>query len=124
MIIAVLLLSLLSVAGLTHAQEDIIGGAAGSRKDLGGGASSGGGGGGRINVGGGTGGGGGRRAATRNTARTVVKASKPVTTATTGALSVATTQPNVTIYLEPIGGGEPLKGDVGGDERQFVFYRL
>lgn len=124
MIIAVLLLSLLSVAGLTHAQEDIIGGAAGSRKDLGGGASSGGGGGGRINVGGGTGGGGGRRAATRNTARTVVKASKPVTTATTGALSVATTQPNVTIYLEPIGGGEPLKGDVGGDERQFVFNRL
>jgi hypothetical protein len=123
-IIAVLLLSLLTVAGagLTHAQEDIIGGAAGSRKDLGGGASSGGGGGGRVSVGGGTS--GGRRAATRNTARTVIKASKPVTTATTGALSVATTQPNVTIYLEPIGGGEPLKGDVGGDERQFVFNRL
>ncbi|HEX8176094.1 MAG TPA: carboxypeptidase-like regulatory domain-containing protein [Pyrinomonadaceae bacterium] len=121
-IIAFLLLSLLSVAGagLTHAQEDIIGGAAGSRKDLGGGASSGGGG--RVSVGGGTR--GGRRAATRETARTVVKASKPVTTATTGALSVATTQPNVTVYLEPIGGGEPLKGDVGGDERQFVFNRL
>jgi hypothetical protein len=125
-IIAVLLLSLLTITGavITHAQEDIIGGAAGSRKDLGGGASSGGGGGGgRVSVGGGSSG-GGRRAATRNTARTVVKASKPITTATTGALSVATTQPNVTIYLEPVGGGEPLKGDVGADERQFVFNRL
>lgn len=125
-IIAFLLLSLLTITGtvIAHAQEDIVGGAAGSRKDLGGGASSGGGGG-RVSVGGGSsGGGGGRRAATRNTARAVVKASKPVTTATTGALSVATTQPNVTVYLEPVGGGEPLKGDVGGDERQFVFNRL
>lgn len=124
-IIAVLLLSLLTVAGAvpSHAQEDIIGGAAGSRKDLGGGASSGGGG--RVSVGGGSsGGGGGRRAATRSTAKAVVKASKPVTTATTGALSVATTQPNVTIYLEPVGGGEPLKGEVGANERQFVFNRL
>ncbi|MBD0369509.1 MAG: carboxypeptidase regulatory-like domain-containing protein [Pyrinomonadaceae bacterium] len=124
--IAVLLLALLTCAGafVTHAQEDIIGGAAGSRKDLGGGASSGGGGGGRGPGGGSGGGGGGRRAATRNTARTVVKASKPITTATTGALSVATTQPNVTVYVEPVGGGEPLKGDVGADERQFVFNRL
>lgn len=123
-IIALLLLTLLTVTGaqVAHSQEDIIGGAAGSRKDLGGGASSGGGGG-RVSVGGG-GTGGGRRAATRNTARTVIKASKPITTATTGALSVATTQPNVTIYLEPVGGGEPLKGDVGADERQFVFNRL
>ncbi|HYO91818.1 MAG TPA: carboxypeptidase-like regulatory domain-containing protein [Pyrinomonadaceae bacterium] len=122
-IIAVLLFSLLTISGavIARAQEDIIGGAAGSRKDLGGGASSGGGGG-RVSVGGGSS--GGRRAATRNTARTVVKASKPITTATTGALSVATTQPNVTIYLEPVGGGEPLKGDVGADERQFVFNRL
>lgn len=115
-----LLLALASVP-LTHAQEDIIGGAAGSRKDLGGGASSGGivrgpAGGGSNNA---------RRTATRSAARAVVKASKPVTTATTGALSVATTQPNVTIYVEPVGGaGEPLKGDVGADERQFVFNRL
>ena len=118
----VLIFSLLSLVGaaIANAQEDIIGGAAGSRKDLGGGASSGGGG--RVNVGGGSS--GGRRAATRNTAKAVVKASKPVTTATTGALSVATTQPNVTIYLEPAGGGEPLKGEVGGDDRQFVFNRL
>jgi hypothetical protein len=125
-IISLLLLSLLCLTGsvITHAQEDIIGGAAGSRKDLGGGASSGGGGGGgsRVSVGGGAS--SGRRAATRNTAKTVIKASKPITTATTGALSVATTQPNVTIYLEPVGGGEPLKGVVGADERQFVFNRL
>lgn len=124
--ITVLILSLLAVSGgvIAYAQDDIIGGAAGSRKDLGGGASSGGGS--RVSVGGGgsSSGGGGRRAATRNTARAVVKASKPVTTATTGALSVATTQPNVTIYLEPAGGGEPLKGDVGADDRQFVFNRL
>jgi hypothetical protein len=123
-ITAVLILFLLTLMGatLSHAQEDIIGGAAGSRKDLGGGASSGGGGGSRVSVGGGTS--GGRRAATRTTAKAVVKASRPVTTATTGALSVATTQPNVTIYLEPAGGGEPLKGEVGADERQFVFNRL
>lgn len=124
-LIAILILFLLALTGAasSHAQEDIIGGAAGSRKDLGGGASSGGGGGGsRVSVGGGTS--GSRRAATRNTARAVVKASKPVTTATTGALSVATTQPNVTIYLEPVGGGESLKGEVGADERQFVFNRL
>jgi hypothetical protein len=122
-IVPALIFSLLIVSvPLAHAQEDIIGGAAGSRKDLGGGATSGGGGG-----GGGTRGGGNnaRRTATRTAARAVVKASKPVTTATTGALSVATTQPNVTIYVEPVGGsGEPLKGDVGGDERQFVFNRL
>jgi hypothetical protein len=122
--IAILILALfaLTLSLPAHAQEDIIGGAAGSRKDLGGGASSSGGGGSRGPVGGGTG--GSRRAATRNTAKAVVKASKPVTTATTGALSVATTQPNVTIYVEPVGGGEPLKGEVGANERQFVFNRL
>lgn len=123
-IIVFLVLSLLTFAGVisSHAQGDIIGGAAGSRKDLGGGASSGGGSGGRVSVGGGS---SGRRAATRNTARSVAKASKPVTTATTGALSVATTQPSVTIYLEQAGGGgEPLKGEVGADDRQFVFNRL
>lgn len=123
-IAAILILSLLTLTGaaITYAQEDIVGGAAGSRKDLGGGASSGGGGGARVSVGGGSS--GGRRAATRNTAKAVVKASKPVTTATTGALSVATTQPNVTIYVESAGGGEPVKGEVGADERQFVFNRL
>lgn len=121
--IALFLLCMLVAASatLSHAQEDIIGGAAGSRKDLGGGASSGGGGGGGGRPVGG--GGSTRRAATRNTARAVVKASKPVTTATTGALSVATTQPNVTIYVEGA-GGEAFKGDVGADERQFVFNRL
>ena len=125
---SVLVLSLLlGLGGLVSVKAqggDIEGGAAASRKDLGGGAASGGiGGGARIGGGGGSSS-SGRRATNRNTAKAAVKASRPITTATTGALSVATTQPNVTIYVEPAGGGEPIKGEVGPDERQFVFNRL
>lgn len=107
-----------ATANLARAQ-DIEGGAAGSRKDLGGGASSGGGGGGRSSVGGG----GGTRRNRTAAMQAAPKQKTIILTPTTGTLSVAT-EPRATIYVEPVGGGDAIEGDVEAGERIFIFNKL
>ena len=123
------LVALFALAACAVHAQDIEGGAASSRKDLGGGAgSSSVGGGARVGGGVGGGGGGGGTSNRRDRLRTTATQAAPKTktiilTPTTGTLSVAT-ESRATIYVEPAGGGTPIKGEVDPGERIFIFNKL
>jgi hypothetical protein len=123
-IITALALIIFAAVYQAHAQGDIVGGAVSTRKDLSGGAS-----GGISRPSGNIGGGGGtsRPKRTRTNTVTVQNAKRGTNTVATpppsmGSLSVVA-EPGATVFLDPPGSGQSLRGEVGSD-RIFIFDKL